>query len=202
MKDKLDLFTSRAKRVLSLAQEEARRLRHNYIGTEHLLLGLMMEEKCAASKVLRNLGLDPRQVQMMVERISEPGRYTFLGKINLTPRTKRVIELAVDEAKKMGHHYIGTEHLLLGLVKEGEGVAIEVLKHLGISPERVQEEATKVMMENPIYSERRRSRRRTPLIDQIGIDLTAMAEQGKLDPVIGRRKEIERVIQILSLIHI
>jgi ATP-dependent Clp protease ATP-binding subunit ClpC len=202
MADKFDRFTKRARRVLTLAQEEAQRLNHNYIGTEHLLLGLVREENGVAVRVLRDLGVDPRQVRERVERTVGRGQRTMYGKLSLTPRTKRVIELAVDEARRLGHHYIGTEHLLLGLVREGEGVAVDVLKGLGVSLDKVRSQTARVMMETALQpaggapgGERQKQ---TPLVDQLGTDLTARAAEGKLDPVIGRRTEIERVIQILS----
>jgi ATP-dependent Clp protease ATP-binding subunit ClpC len=200
MADKFDRFTKRARRVLSLAQEEAQRLNHNYIGTEHLLLGLIREENGVAVRVLRELGVDPRQIRERVERTVGRGQRALYGKLSLTPRTKRVIELAVDEARRLGHHYIGTEHLLLGLVREGEGVAVDVLKGLGVSLDKVRSQTARVMMESasqPV-SARGESSKQTPLIDQLGTDLTTQASEGKLDPVIGRQTEIERVIQILS----
>jgi len=196
----LERFTQRARRVLTLAQEEAERLRHSYIGTEHLLLGLIREESGVAGRVLRKLGLDVRRVQQMVERMTGTGRRTPFGRMDLTPRTKRVIELAVDEARRMGHHYIGTEHLLLGLVRQGDGVAIDILRQLGISPEQVRRETQRAIQQSPVYAEqtRRKKQVKTPLVDQLATDLTALAAEGKLDPVIGRQTEIERVIQILS----
>src|SRR3972149_3091954 len=133
----MERFTQRARRVLSLAQEEAERLQHNYIGTEHLLLGLMREEGGVAGRVLRDLGLEPRRIQEMIERTVGAGNRQQFTKIDIGPGTKRVLELAVDEARRMGHHYIGTEHLLLGLVRQNEGVAGEVLKKLGVSPEQI-----------------------------------------------------------------
>ena len=200
MADKFDRFTKRARRVLSLAQEEAQRLNHNYIGTEHLLLGLVREENGVAVRVLRELGVDPRQIRERVERTVGRGQRALYGKLSLTPRTKRVIELAVDEARRLGHHYIGTEHLLLGLVREGEGVAVDVLKGLGVSLDKVRSQTARVMMESSSQpaAARGESNKQTPLIDQLGTDLTYQASQGKLDPVIGRQMEIERVIQILS----
>ena len=201
MTDKFDRFTRRARRVLTLAQEEAQRLNHNYIGTEHLLLGLIREENGVAVKVLRELGVRPQRVKDMVERTVGQGQRTmFSSKLTLTPRTKHVIELAVDEARLMGHHYIGTEHLLLGLVREGEGVAVNVLRSMGVNLEKARAQAERLMAESPVYAGRRRKgkEQRTPLVDQLGTDLTAKAQEGKLDPVIGRQKEIERVIQILS----
>lgn len=201
MADKFDRFTKRARRVLTLAQEEAQRLNHNYIGTEHLLLGLVREENGVAVRVLRDLGVDPRQIRERVERTVGRGQRAMYGKLSLTPRTKRVIELAVDEARRLGHHYIGTEHLLLGLVRAGEGVAVDVLKGLGIGLDKVRSQTARVMMESSSQtstSSAKESNKSTPLVDQLGTDLTALAREGKLDPVVGRQVEIERVIQILS----
>ena len=198
MADKLERLTKRARHVLALAQEEAQRLNHDYIGTEHLLLGLIREENGVASRVLRSLGVKPWRVQKMIERMSGPSRRASLTKPSLTPRTKRVLELAFDEARRMGQYYIGTEHLLLGLVRQGDGVAIDVLKSLGVDLGKLRTETTRLMMEAAVYAGERRERRKTPFVDQLAIDLTALAEQGKLDPIIGRQGEIERVIQILS----
>ncbi|MCB9103567.1 MAG: ATP-dependent Clp protease ATP-binding subunit [Anaerolineales bacterium] len=203
MSDKFDRFTKRARRVLTLAQEEAQRLNHNYIGTEHLLLGLVREENGVAVRVLRDLGVDPKQIRERVERTVGRGQRAMYGKLSLTPRTKRVIELAVDEARRLGHHYIGTEHLLLGLVRAGEGVAVDVLRGLGVGLDKVRSQTARVMMESSSQassssSTRESSGKGTPLVDQLGTDLTAQAEEGKLDPVVGRQTEIERVIQILS----
>ncbi len=203
MSDKFDRFTKRARRVLTLAQEEAQRLNHNYIGTEHLLLGLVREENGVAVRVLRDLGVDPKQIRERVERTVGRGQRAMYGKLSLTPRTKRVIELAVDEARRLGHHYIGTEHLLLGLVRAGEGVAVDVLRSLGVGLDKVRSQTARVMMESSSQSSastspRESSGKGTPLVDQLGTDLTAQAEAGKLDPVVGRQTEIERVIQILS----
>ncbi len=207
MADKFDRFTKRARRVLTLAQEEAQRLNHNYIGTEHLLLGLVREENGVAVRVLRDLGVDPKQIRERIERTVGRGQRAMYGKLSLTPRTKRVIELAVDEARRLGHHYIGTEHLLLGLVRAGEGVAVDVLKGLGVGLDKVRSQTARVMMENSAQSSApttasssrgEAAGKGTPLLDQLGTDLTAQAEAGKLDPVVGRQVEIERVIQILS----
>lgn len=206
MSDKFDKFTKRARRVLTFAQEEAQRLNHNYIGTEHILLGLIREEEGLAAKVLRELGLDQNRVRQVIEEIVGRGQAAPGTRLSLTPRTKRVIELAVDEARRMGMHYIGTEHLLLGLIREGDGIAVNVLKSLGVSPDKVRSNlAREVMNAAPYTNEpasaatsKKRGESKTPLLDQLAIDLTQMAEEGKLDPVIGRQKEIERVIQILS----
>src|SRR5512136_182243 len=202
MADRFDKFTERARRVLTLAQEEAQRFNHNYIGTEHLLLGLVREGEGVASKVLANLGVELNKVRSAVEFIIGRGDRPVTGEIGLTPRAKKVIELAVDEARRLGHHYIGTEHLLLGLVREGEGVAVDVLKALGVSLDKVRSQTARVMMETasqPVGGPDAPDRQiQTPLVDQLGTDLTQRAAEGKLDPVIGRRTEIERVIQILS----
>jgi ATP-dependent Clp protease ATP-binding subunit ClpC len=201
-------FTQRARRVLSLAQEEAERLNHSYIGSEHLLIGLLREEGGVAGRVLRELGLDASRVQSMVERLSGgPGSRTPFSKVELSPSTKRVLELAVEEARGMGQHYISTEHLLLGLARQNEGLAIDVLRKFGISAEQIRRQTRRMLKENPVAAgevaspTRRRSRKeksKTPVVDQLATDLTALAEENRLDPVIGRQNEIERVIQILA----
>lgn len=208
MPNKMERFTQRARRVLSLAQEEAERLQHGQIGTEHLLLGLMREEGGVAGRVLRDLGLEARRVEDLVNRLTDTGTRTTAGSLELSTGTKKVLELAVDEARRMGHHYIGTEHLLLGLVRHQEGIALEVLRRLGVSPEEVRRQTRRVLQESPLQSqqskppsESRQSRRqseKTPLVDQLATDLTQLAADGKLDPVVGRETEIERVIQVLS----
>ena len=198
MSDKLDRFSKRARKVLTMAQEEAQRLNHNYIGTEHLLLGLVKEDQGVAVKVLRELGVEPIQVIRAIEKAVGRGDRPPYGKPTLAPRTKRVIELAVEEARLMGHQYIGTEHLLLGLVREGEGIAVNVLRSLGVSLDKVRTQTARSLLESEQHQETKRQESKTPLIDQLGLDLTQQAEEGKLDPVIGRQKEIERVIQILS----
>jgi ATP-dependent Clp protease ATP-binding subunit ClpC len=212
MANKLDRFTQRARRVLAYAQEEAERLNHSYIGTEHLLLGLLREESGIAGKVLRDLNVQFERVTELVERITGPGRRTPFSQIDLTPRTKRVIELAVDEARRLGQHYIGTEHLLLGLIRQGDGVAIDILRQLAVNPDQIRRETMRALQETPSSSEKaaatsggapqsaqsKKERPKTPMVDQLATDLTTAAEEGKLDPVIGRQTEIERVIQILS----
>ncbi len=200
MADRFDKFTERARRVLTLAQEEALRFNHNYIGTEHLLLGLVREGEGVAAKVLANLGVELNKVRSAVEFIIGRGDRAVMGEIGLTPRAKKVIELAVDEARRLGHHYIGTEHLLLGLVREGEGIAAGVLESLGVSLDKVRAEVTRILAQSMPQGAAQggRAATRTPTVDQLGIDLTAAARADKLDPVIGRDKEIERVIQILS----
>jgi len=199
MADRFDKFTERARKVLQLAQEEAQRFNHNYIGTEHLLLGLVREGEGVAAKVLANLGVELNKVRSAVEFIIGRGDRTVTGDIGLTPRAKKVIELSVDEARRLNHHYIGTEHLLLGLVREGEGIAAGVLESLGVSLDKVRSQVIYVLNQSQSYSQQESHRQsKTPVIDQLGMDLTAAARANKLDPVIGRLKEIERVIQILS----
>ncbi len=201
MADRFDKFTERARRVLTLAQEEAQRFNHNYIGTEHLLLGLVREGDGVAAKVLSNLGVDLNKVRSAVEFIIGRGDRSGTGEIGLTPRAKKVIELAVDEARRLNHSYIGTEHLLLGLVREGEGVAAGVLESLGVNLERVRGETTRILAQTQPQQSRAavgQRQARTPTLDQLGVDLTAAARSGQLDPVVGRETEIERVIQILS----
>jgi len=199
MNERFDKFTERARKVLTLAQEEATRFNHNYIGTEHLLLGLVREGESVAAKVLSNLGVELNRVRSAVEFIIGRGDRPTVGEIGLTPRAKKVIELAVDEARRLGHHYIGTEHLLLGLVREGEGIAAGVLDSLGVSLEKVRQQTIQVLSQstNSPHSETKHASK-TPTIDQLGLDMTAQARAGKVDPVIGRGTEIERVIQILS----
>lgn len=198
MASRFEKFSERARRVLTLAQEEAQRFNHQYIGTEHILLGLVREGEGVASKVLNNLGVDLGKVRAAVEFIIGRGEKGTTSEIGLTPRAKRVIELAVDEARRLNHTYIGTEHLLLGLLREGEGVAAGVLESLGVSLEKVRTETNRILSQaQPQTPAAARSTSRTPTLDQLGLDLTAASRNGKLDPVIGRQKEIERVIQIL-----
>src|SRR5579871_3428918 len=147
-KERFDKFTERARKVLSLAQEEAQRFNHNYIGTEHLLLGLVREGDGVAAKVLSNLGVELQKVRSAVEFIIGRGERQVSGEIGLTPRAKKVIELAVDEARRLGHHYIGTEHLLLGLVREGEGIAAGVLESLGVNLEKVRTQTIQVLSQS------------------------------------------------------
>ncbi|MCZ6535836.1 MAG: ATP-dependent Clp protease ATP-binding subunit [Chloroflexi bacterium] len=199
MSSRFEKFSERARRVLTLAQEEAQRFNHNYIGTEHILLGLVRETEGVVARVLINLGIDLNKVRAAVEFIIGRGEKPVQGEIGLTPRAKKVIELAVDEARRMNHSYIGTEHLLVGLLREGEGVASGVLESLGVTLEKVRAETNRVLSQNaPSGAQGSRTSTRTPTLDQLGIDLTAAARSGKLDPVIGRDKEIERVIQIIS----
>jgi ATP-dependent Clp protease ATP-binding subunit ClpC len=198
MASRFEKFSERARRVLTLAQEEAQNFNHSYIGTEHILLGLLREDEGVGAKVLANLGVSLSKARSAVEFIIGRGDKPSTGEIGLTPRAKRVIELAIDEARHLGHNYIGTEHLLLGLLREGGGVAADVLDSFGITLERARAETLRVLGEGLTRAKPARTTSRTPLLDQLGIDLTAAARAGKLDPVIGRDKEIERVIQILS----
>lgn len=206
----MERFTQRARRVLSLAHQEAERLRQNAIGTEHLLLGLIEEEGGVAGRVLRDLGLEPDRVREIVERLGGYGQYRG-GKIDLSPGVQQVLEYAIEEARRMGHHYIGTEHLLLGLVRSTEGSAGEVLRKLGVTPEQIRRQTRRVLQESSSTpaaaaateghatpQRQEKEHPKTPLVDQLAVDLTSLAEEGKLDPVIGRQMEIERVIQILA----
>ena len=199
MASRFEKFSERARRALSFAQEEAQRFNHNYLGTEHILLGLVRESDGVAAKVLTGLGVDLNKVRAAVEFIIGRGGRTSSGEIGLTPRAKKVIEFAVDEARRFNHNYVGTEHLLLGLLREGEGVAGGILENLGVTLERARAETIRILNQSAVqaYSGARTSSR-TPTLDQLGLDLTTMARSGKLDPVIGRHKEIQRVIQILS----
>jgi len=199
MASRFEKFSERARRVLTLAQEEAQHLNHSYIGTEHILLGLLREEDGVAAKVLTSLGANLGKVRSGVEFIIGRGEKPNTGEIGLTPRAKRVIELAIDEARHLGHNYIGTEHLLLGLLHEGGGVAAGVLDSFGITLEQVRNETVKLLSQNATKQPRNaRTTSKTPTLDQLSVDLTAMARADKLDPVVGRDKEIQRVVQILS----
>ncbi len=206
MPSRFEKFSERARRVLSLAQEEAQRFNHNYIGTEHILLGLVRETEGVAAQVLSNLNVELAKVRTAVEFIIGRGERPTPGEIGLTPRAKKVIELAVDEARRLNQSYIGTEHLLIGLLREGEGVAAGVLESLGVSLEKVREETSRIIQDQSSSSSsgsgsgsQSSSRSsRTPTLDDLGVDLTKRAAEGDLDPVVGRDTEIQRVIQILS----
>ena len=199
MASRFEKFSERARRVLSLAQEEAGHLNHNYIGTEHVLLGLAREPEGVGTRVLVSLGVDLSKVRSAVEFIIGRGQKQPTSDVGLTPRAKKVIELAVDEAREMSHHYIGTEHLLIGLLREGDGVAAGVLESLGVTLDRVRSETQRILSQSGSQpGGGRTASTRTPTLDQLGVDLTMMAREGKLDPVIGRQQEIERVVQILS----
>ena len=194
-------FTERARKVIVYAKEEARRFNHDYIGTEHLLLGLVREGEGVAAAVLQKLGIDLETIRIEVEKMVQPGPQTqVLGDIPFTPRSKKALELSAEEARALGHNYIGTEHLLLGLVKEGEGMAYRVLLNLGLDLAKLRNEVMELLgsgipgygtQEQPAKSDK------TPAIDAYGRNLNKFAKEGKLDPVIGRKEEIERILQIL-----
>ncbi|MEZ5065185.1 MAG: ATP-dependent Clp protease ATP-binding subunit [bacterium] len=194
-----DRFTERVRKVMYLAREEAGRLHHDYIGTEHLLLGIIREGEGIAATVLSNLGLDLDTIRQSIENmVPTSGGTLTIGEIPFTPRAKRVLELSVEEARLFGHNYVGTEHLLLGLIREGEGVAARVLMELGADRKRVREETLKLLGGSTQGSAKAAEKKsETPALDQFGRDLTQLAIEGKLDPVIGREEEIERVIQVL-----
>ena len=199
MGSRFEKFSERARRVLSLAQEEAQRFNHNYIGTEHILLGLVRETEGVAARVLSSLTVDLGKVRSAVEFIIGRGEKPAEGEIGLTPRAKKVVELAVDEARRMNHTYIGTEHLLIGLLREGEGVAAGVLESLGVTLDKVRAETHRILSHSSGSSTQgSRTGSKTPTLDQLGVDLTLAAREDKLDRVVGRDQEIQRVVQILS----
>jgi len=203
-------FTDRARKVMQLANQEAQRFNHEYVGTEHLLLGLVKEGSGVAANVLKNLDVDLRKIRVEVEKIVQAGPdIVAMGKLPQTPRAKKVIEYAIEEARNLNHNYVGTEHLLLGLLREQEGVAAQVLMNLNLKLEEVREEVLNLLghgMEGggggSEGGERagagKSGKSKTPALDSFGRDLTELARQSKLDPVIGRQNEIERVVQILS----
>jgi ATP-dependent Clp protease ATP-binding subunit ClpC len=203
-------FTDRARKVMQLANQEAQRFNHEYIGTEHILLGLVKEGSGVAANVLKNLDIDLRKIRLEVEKIVQSGPdMVTMGKLPQTPRAKKVIEYSIEEARNLNHNYVGTEHLLLGLLREQEGVAAQVLMNLGLKLEDVREEVLNLLGHNMDSGESgggggggertaAKNKSKTPALDSFGRDLTELARQGKLDPVIGRQNEIERVIQVLS----
>ncbi|MFH1202104.1 MAG: ATP-dependent Clp protease ATP-binding subunit [Candidatus Omnitrophota bacterium] len=192
-------FTERARKVIILAKEEARRFNHDYIGTEHILLGLIREGEGVAAAVLQKMGMSLETIRLEVEKLVQPGPTTqILGDIPFTPRAKKVLELAAEEARSLGHNYIGTEHILLGLIREGEGVASQVLLNLGLDLNKVRAEVMELLGSVTPGFGQQGVKSKTPAIDAFGRDLTTLARENKLDPVIGRKNEIERVIQILS----
>jgi ATP-dependent Clp protease ATP-binding subunit ClpC len=198
-------FTDRARKVMALANQEAQRFNHEYIGTEHILLGLVKEGSGVGANVLKNLDVDLRKVRLEVEKLVKSGPdMVTMGKLPQTPRAKKVIEYAIEEARNLNHNYVGTEHLLLGLLREQDGVAAQVLMNLGLKLDEVREEVLNLLgagvdSEEPSspMPEGRKGKSKTPALDSFGRDLTEMAREGKLDPVIGRQREIERVIQVL-----
>ena len=194
-------FTERAQQVLVLAQEEAKRLGHNFIGTEHLLLGLVREGSGIAARALQNMNVDLNGMRSEVERITPKGDKLFQKGVSYTPRAKRVVELSIEESQNLGHNYVGTEHILLGLLREGEGIAAQVLTNLGIDLKRARKEVIQLLGSSGGGTHREGEEKgdpQTPTVDTFGRDLTRLAGEGKLDPVIGRDKEIERVVQVLS----
>ncbi len=208
-----DRFTERARKVIILAKEEAKRFNHDYIGTEHILLGLIKEGESVAAAVLQNLGLSLDTIRLEVEKLVQFGPSTIVsGDIPFTPKAKKVIELAMDEARRLGHNYIGTEHLLLGLIKEGEGVASHVLMNVGLDLNKVRAEVIKLLGSStpsgaggsggqsapPAGGAAGKGKTKTPALDAFGRDLSQLAREGKLDPVVNRENEIERVVQILA----
>ncbi|MFI4881134.1 MAG: Clp protease N-terminal domain-containing protein, partial [Phycisphaerales bacterium JB064] len=210
-------FTDRARKVMGLANQEAQRLNHEYIGTEHILLGLVKEGSGVGANVLKNLDVDLRKVRLEVEKLVKAGpEMVTMGKLPQTPRAKKVIEYAIEEARSLNHNYVGTEHLLLGLLREQDGVAAQVLRNLGLKLDEVREEVLNLLGASGESSggeegfasagasgggggaaEGRKGKSRTPALDSFGRDLTELAKESSLDPVIGRAKEIERVVQIL-----
>jgi ATP-dependent Clp protease ATP-binding subunit ClpC len=193
-------FTERARKVIILAKEEARRFNHDYIGTEHILLGLVREGEGVAAAVLQKMGVSLENIRLEIEKLVQPGPTTqIIGDIPFTPRSKKALELAAEEARALGHNYIGTEHLLLGLIREGEGIASQVLLNLGMDLNTVRNEVMELLGSAlPGLNQGQQPKTKTPALDAFGRDLTGLAKENKLDPVIDRVQEIERVIQILS----
>ncbi|MCK6459952.1 MAG: ATP-dependent Clp protease ATP-binding subunit [Planctomycetes bacterium] len=203
-----DRFTDRARKVMGLARQEAQRFNHDYIGTEHILLGLIQEGSGVAADVLKNLDVDPKRIRQEIEKLVSHGTtMVTMGQLPFTPRAKKVLELALEEASNLGHNYIGTEHLLLGLIREQEGIAAQVLQNLNVRLEDVREEVLELLgaevqnqetEEEAEPAQQQNTKSKTPALDAFGRDLTELARESKLDPVIGREPEIERVMQILS----
>ncbi|HYE98829.1 MAG TPA: Clp protease N-terminal domain-containing protein, partial [Planctomycetota bacterium] len=199
-------FTERARKVMSLARQEAQRLNSEFIGTEHILLGIIQEGGGVAAKVLKNLNVDLKRIRQEIEKLITPSTSptVTLGQLPFSPRAKRVIELAGEAASSLGHDVIGTEHLLLGLLKENEGIAAQVLTNLGLKLDEVRNMVLEVLGADVGQQDvddklsQKTSKSKTPALDAFGRDLMELARERKLDPVIGRRKEIERVMQILS----
>src|SRR5688500_2117531 len=208
--DMFERFTDRARKVMALANQEAQRFNHEYIGTEHILLGLVKEGSGVGANVLKNLDVDLRKVRLEVEKLVKSGPdMVTMGKLPQTPRAKKVIEYAIEEARNLNHNYVGTEHLLLGLLREHDGVAAQVLMNLGLKLEEVREEVLNLLgagVESEEQPQEQKSsgggtaakgKSKTPALDSFGRDLTELAREGQLDAVIGRKHEIERVMQIL-----
>ena len=191
-------FTEQAKRAILLAQEEANRLNHGYLGTEHILLGLIRENEGIAANALKNSGIDLAQVRQEVEKVVGRAQgASFLGQVPLTFRANRALQLAAKEARQLGHDYLGTEHLLLGLAKDKQSLAAQILISLGVDLDQLRQEVINLVGELPPSAAKVAGSGKTPALDRFGRDLTRIAKEGKLDPVIGREKEIERINQIL-----
>jgi ATP-dependent Clp protease ATP-binding subunit ClpC len=193
-------FTEKAIKVIMLAQEEARRLGHNFVGTEQILLGLIGEGTGIGPKVLKSMGVNLKDARVEVEKIIGRGSGFVAVEIPFTPRAKRVLELSLEEARQLSHNYIGTEHLILGLIREGEGVAARVLENLGVDLAKVRSQVIRSLGDNSEVASGNNAspKSKTPTLEEFGTNLTQKAIDGKLDPVVGRAKEIERVIQILG----
>ena len=194
-------FTEKAIKVIMLAQEEARRLGHNFVGTEQILLGLIGEGTGVAAKVLKSLGVNLKDSRIEVEKIIGRGSGFVAVEIPFTPRAKRVLELSLEEARQLGHNYIGTEHLLLGLIREGEGVAARVLENLNIDLTKVRTQVIRMLGETAEVgtgASTTKGNLKTATLDEFGTNLTKLASESKLDPVVGRHSEIDRVVQILG----
>src|SRR4030042_232637 len=203
-------FTDRARKVMALANQEAQRFNHEYIGTEHILLGLVKEGSGVGATVLKNLDVDIKKLRLEVEKQVKTGPdMVTMGKLPQTPRAKKVIEYAIEEARSLNHNYVGTEHILLGLLRETEGIAAQVLMACGLKLEEIRQEVLNLLgagvddgpaalgMKMSPAALGRKGKRKTPALDSFGRDLTQLAEENELDPVIGRKREIERLIQIL-----
>ncbi|MBN2131206.1 MAG: AAA family ATPase, partial [Sedimentisphaerales bacterium] len=203
-------FTDRARKVMALANQEAQRFNHEYIGTEHILLGLVKEGSGVGATVLKNLEVDIKKLRLEIEKLVKSGPdMVTMGKLPQTPRAKKVIEYAIEEARALNHNYVGTEHILLGLLRESEGIAAQVLMNLGLKLEDVRQEVLNLLgagvedapselgLKMPGAGAGRKTKSKTPALDSFGRDLTQLAAGGELDPVIGRKREIERLIQIL-----
>src|SRR4030042_589819 len=203
-------FTDRARKVMALANQEAQRFNHDCIGTEHILLGLVKEGSGVGAQVLKNLDVDIKKLRLEIEKMVKSGPdMVTRGKLPQTPRAKKVIEFAIEEARSLNHNYVGTEHILLGLLRESDGIAAQVLMDLGLKLEDVRQEVLNLLgagvddgpaalgMKMGPAAMGRKTKSKTPALDSFGRDLTQLAEENELDPVIGRKREIERLIQIL-----
>src|SRR5437016_1026818 len=203
MDNMFERFTDRARKVMALANQEAQRFNHEYIGTEHILLGLVKEGSGVGANVLKNLDVDLRKVRLEVEKLVKSGPdMVTMGKLPQTPRAKKVIEYAIEEARNLNHNYVGTEHLLLGLVREDEGLASQILLNLDVTVEAVRDEVLNLLGQNTPSSETTSAsmqhRSKTPALDSFGRDLTELARAGKLASLIGRKSEIDQLLLVLT----